>query len=270
MTDHSALISILDELNKKADADWIEKLEDRKREEIEHQDFVRDPDRDGEYSNEKFYRTTQLSDDYLANWWSTHAPGKAILDYGCGNGENTVLAAKKKAGLVIGIDLSPVSLENAKRYAEKEGVGDRCRFLVADCEKTGLPDESIDLIYCSGVLHHMELDSTFPEMRRILKPGGIVLAKEPLAYNPLIQLYRKLTPHIRTTWEVDHIFSYDDLELAGNFFDIQDVRRWHFFSIAGAFFPSGLRLFNAMDRVLLKLPLFKHLAWQITFQLVKR
>jgi len=266
---HSELISILQELDKKEDAHWVDNLEGRKREEIVHQDFVRDPDRDGEYSNEKFYKTTQLSDRYLEEWWRTHAPGKAILDYGCGNGENTILAAKMGAGLVVGIDLSPVSLENAKKYAEEEGVGASCRFLLGDCERTGLPDECIDLIYCSGVLHHMELKSALPELKRILKPGGIVLAKEPLAYNPLIQLYRKLTPHIRTAWEVEHIFSYDDLKLASDFFEVQDIRRWHFFSIIGAYIPSGLRLFDAMDQFFLKLPLFKHLAWQITFQLVK-
>jgi len=74
---------------------------------------------------------------------------------------------------------------------------------------------------CAGMLHHVELSYAFPELRRVLKPGGRILAAEALNYNPAIKLYRNLTPSLRTAWEKDHILSLKDVRFAQRFFQLQ-------------------------------------------------
>jgi ubiquinone/menaquinone biosynthesis C-methylase UbiE len=39
---------------------------------------------------------------------------------------------------------------------------------------TGLPDRSIDVVLLYDVLHHLKRETTLPELRRVLKPGGIL------------------------------------------------------------------------------------------------
>ena len=96
-----------------------------------------------------------------------------FLDYACGNGDMTLAAARHGAKLSIGLDISSVSIRNAERTAHDEKI-DNTYFLQADAENTKLPDGCIDVIICSGMLHHLDLSYAFPELRRILKPGGIL------------------------------------------------------------------------------------------------
>ena len=142
-------------------------------------------------------------------------------------------------------------------------------FFQSDCENTMLPNDSIDTLICSGMLHHLDLTKAFPEMLRILKPGGKVLAIEALDYNPVIKLYRMLTPDMRTEWEKAHILSLKDIKFAKNFFEIGDVRYWHVTSYIAGKFPSLLKLLNMLDSLLTKIPLVKLMAWIFTFELIK-
>lgn len=57
----------------------------------------------------------------------------------------------------------------------------------------------------------------FDVLRRILKPNGVILAVEALDYNPMIKLYRIMTPEMRTEWEKAHILSYKDENLRSGF-----------------------------------------------------
>jgi ubiquinone/menaquinone biosynthesis C-methylase UbiE len=268
------------------DTDWQRTLEERKLKELEHHNLQRSTKAQKDlpadtyellHGNKKFYATVKLSDDYLDHWLRTRVPGKVVLDYACGNGGQAIRAARYGAKFVIGTDLSDVSIANARRAAEEAGVADRCFFLQADCENTGLPRDSIDVVLCSGVLHHLDLTYVFPELRRILQPGGVAFALEALDYNPAIKLYRKLTPSMRTEWEKNHILSLKDLRFARNFFEVRDVRFWHLFSIGAValrrhdrVFRATLSLFNRLDQWLLRLPGVQLLSWQFTFELHKR
>lgn len=229
------------------------------------------------HGNKKYYSTTGTSRDFVRCWLADRVKGKVFLDYACGNGERTIVAAKLGAALAVGIDISPVSIENAKAAALGADVADRCLFLQGDCEHTDLPASSIDVILCNGVLHHMDLSYAYYEMRRILRDGGFVLAVEALANNPLIQLYRRMTPQMRTEWEKEHILSRKDVELAARFFEVDAVRYWHLFSILAtpfrgtpAIFEPLLRLLNCVDDVALRVPGVRQMGWQFTFELSKR
>jgi ubiquinone/menaquinone biosynthesis C-methylase UbiE len=267
----------LDIIAKIPNEQWFEKLDERKRKELEFHDMHRDRtvkhDSDTYeklYGNRKYYTTTQRSTEYIAQWVQKNAPGKVFLDYACGDGHSAIAAAKAGASLAIGIDISPVSIGNATARAREGGLGERCRFVQADAENTQLPDNSVDVVMCNGMLHHLDLSYAFPELRRIMAPGAVLLAVEALDYNPAIKLYRKLTPAMRTEWEAAHILSLKDLRFARRFFEIGAVNYWHIFSPLSAKFRKLNPLFDGLDAVLTKIPLAKLMAWIFTFELRKK
>lgn len=269
------LLEHLEALNKTANNDWFASLDERKQKEIEFHNFDKDKTLAKEeyeriHENAKFYKTTQLVTEYVEDWIARYSKGKIFLDYACGDGENAVKAAKAGAELAIGLDISDVSVQNARNLASREGVAKNTYFIQSDCEQTGLPDNCIDIAICSGMLHHLDLSFAFPELRRIMKKGGMILAVEALDCNPAIKLYRNLTPHLRTDWEKKHILSYKEIAFAKRFFEVKEIRHWHLFSIAGAYIPSALPLLHALDRFFLKLPLIKLMSWMFTFELHKK
>lgn len=272
---------LLDQLERLSEpsADLLpEYLEERKREELELHDHKRDTEyvqglsgeqREKLLGDYKFYRANKDVARYMDTWIATHSPGKVVLDYACGHGHHATMAAQAGAALAIGIDISPVSIAIAKRDAQAAGVQDRTVFLQADCENTRLPDSSIDVILCSGMLHHLDLSYAFPELRRILKPGGVILGSEALNYNPLIKLYRKLTPEMRSKWEAQHILSYRELRFASHFFEVKDVRHWTLVALWGVYIPPLLTFFRWIDSIVLSIPLIKLMSWIFTFELHK-
>jgi ubiquinone/menaquinone biosynthesis C-methylase UbiE len=280
----SASISELDlrqalaEIEKISDAEWQSSLDERKRKELEFHDRDRDRSKietldqdtyERFYGNKKYYAATGLSKDYVDVWITENAKGKVFLDYACGNGVNALKAAKSGAALAIGLDISRVSVENARHDAVAAGLSSNTCFIQADAENTQLPSSSVDAIICSGMLHHLDLSYALPELRRILKPGGRILAVEALDYNPAIKLYRRMTPDMRTEWEKAHILSLRDVAFASRFFEVDDVRYWHITSILSPFMPSALPLLNTLDALLTKIPGIRLMAWIFTFVLVK-
>jgi ubiquinone/menaquinone biosynthesis C-methylase UbiE len=270
------LRSHLRELAQIPSSEWLDSLDDRKRRELEFHDRDRDRSRiesmDADtyerfYGNKKYYGATQRSKQYVADWVRRMAPGKVFLDYACGNGAGAISAAKAGAAMAIGLDISPVSVQNAAADANAAGVGDRCVFVQADAENTKLPEGSVDLVMCNGMLHHLDLSYAFPELRRILAPGGRILAIEALDYNPLIKLYRTITPQMRTEWEKAHILSMKDIRFAKRFFDLGEIRYWHISSIAAPHVPFLAPVLDAVDRLATRIPLLQLMAWIFTFEL---
>ena len=254
----------------------------RKKAELEFHDTVRDQTLSERHdwqqlqANKKYYSVTGSSVDYTNDWIQSNAKGKVFLDYACGNGQYTLQAAAAGASLAIGLDLSPVSIENGRREAARLGLSDTTLFIQGDCENTGLPADSIDAVLCAGMLHHLDLSYAFPELRRIMRPGARLLAAEPTKYNPVIHLYRYLTPHLRTEWEKTHILNLSDLRFARRFFAMENVRFWHLCSLLATpfrstpLFKGALIVGEAIDAVLLRIPGVRLLAWKVTFELVKR
>ena len=125
------------------------------------------------------------------------------------------------------------------------------------------------------MLHHLDLSYAFPELRRILRPGDFILAAEALAYNPLIQAYRMLTPKLRTDFEKRHILSLADVHFARRFFKVGNMKFWHLISIGLAPFIEYrwagvlLRIAHLIDAILLKIPGIRLMSWMFTFELAK-
>ncbi|MDA2935690.1 class I SAM-dependent methyltransferase [Patescibacteria group bacterium AH-259-L05] len=222
-------------------------------------------------SNKKIYSVTRKSRKFVNNWIIQNCPNKRALDYCCGNGAMTIFLAKKGAQ-ATGIDISDISIQNCNKLAIKQGVEKNTSFLVMDAEKLNFEDNYFDIIVCCGVLHHLDVKKVYPELARVLKPQGKVICNEPLVYNPIFQLYRKMTPHLRTEWEMRHILSKNDIMIAKkNFNKIEDIKFFHLTTVLAIPFHNLpgfnvlLRSFEIIDSILLRIPLLKWLAWQTAY-----
>ncbi len=101
-----------------------------------------------------------------------------VVDVGCGNGalvrELTGLGAR-----VVGIEISDEKLVAARAADDGDA-----RYLVGRAEQLPLDDASTDLVVFRASLHHVPIDrigEALAEAARVLRPGGLVYAAEPLA-----------------------------------------------------------------------------------------
>ena len=106
-------------------------------------------------------------------------PGESVLDVGCGTG-TLAIAAKRHVGpmgRVNGIDASPEMIARAGKKASKAGA--EVVFTKAVAEALPFPDAEFDVVLTTVTLHHLgrkARQQCAREMRRVLKPGGRVLA----------------------------------------------------------------------------------------------
>ena len=152
--------------------------------------------------------------------------GKKILDLGCGAGEAAVYFAMQGA-TVCGVDVSPKMLTVVQKLAETRDV--QVRTVLAGAEDLPFEDESFDLVYGNGVLHHVDKAAALREVNRILNSSGTAVFIEPLAYNPLIKAYRKIAQNIRTVDETP--LRYRDLRLFESLFHSVKHREMWFLSL---------------------------------------
>ncbi len=100
---------------------------------------------------------------------------RRVVDLGCGSGRHTVLLAQRGFD-VIGIDNSPTALSLSREWLTREELS--ARLALADMRRP-LPFRSgvCDGVISTQVIHHALLDTvrgTASEIRRILRPGGVV------------------------------------------------------------------------------------------------
>ena len=217
-------------------------------------------------------RSLRKSHEHVSEWLRANCPGKAALDYCCGLGGMSVELAGHGAR-VSAFDISDQSARTARRALQDAGFAHRSDVYVMDAEKLAFAGNTFDIIVCSGVLHHLDLERAYRELARVLKPGGKIICMEALGHNPAIALYRRLTPHLRTEWEAEHILKIGDVKLARRFFARSEPRFFHLFSIASVFFRRTiffrplLTILEVLDGMVLKVPGVKLMAWQVIFEL---
>jgi ubiquinone/menaquinone biosynthesis C-methylase UbiE len=107
------------------------------------------------------------------------ALGESVLDIGCGTG-TLAIAAKHRVGpaaRVTGVDASPEMIARARKKAR--GVGADVTFATGDVENLPYAAGSFDVVLSTVMLHHLSGEARqkcIGEVRRVLKPGGRVLA----------------------------------------------------------------------------------------------
>ncbi len=106
-------------------------------------------------------------------------PGLRVLDFGSGPGTISIgLAKAVEPGELHGIDMEESQVELARAFA-KEGGHDNATFHVGDVSALPFEDDSFDVAHCHNVLMHVpDTQAVLAEVKRVLKPGGIVSARE--------------------------------------------------------------------------------------------
>jgi SAM-dependent methyltransferase len=172
---------------------------------------------------------------------------------------------------VTGIDISPIGIEHANEEAVAAGLS-TAEFLVMDAENLAFADGEFDVVCGSGILHHLDLERSLDEVARVLSAHGRACFQEPLGHNPLINLYRRLTPSLRTVDE--HPLLQSDLtRLRGPFGDVE-IRYFHMFTLLAVplrhtrLFSGVLRMLEAVDRFLFSvIPPLRRFAWLVVIEL---
>jgi SAM-dependent methyltransferase len=107
-------------------------------------------------------------------------PGMHVLDVGCGPGSITLgLAEHVAPGRVVGIDLQPSQVEQARGLALMRGAAN-VHFEVADVYRLPFADGVFDAVFAHGVLMHLcDPVRALMELRRVLRAGGVVGLRDP-------------------------------------------------------------------------------------------
>lgn len=210
---------------------------------------------------------------------------KTVLDVGCGLGEASVYFATLGAD-VIATDISAKMLARTEELASRYNVSVRTHKSTA--ESLGLSkDEKFDFVYVGNLFHHVNIDETLNGLACHVKQDGLLLSWDPVAYNPLINIYRKKAMSVRTSDE--HPLKLADIRKFKRYFKKVECR-WFWFTTLSIFLfmylfqkrdPNKERYWKSIlyeadkwrpiyrpleciDRVILKVfPFFRPLCWNV-------
>ncbi len=224
----------------------------------------------GRFENIFYKAIYNINEDFF-NYLENNTKGSEILDYGCGVGSFAEKVTKFKPKKIFGIDISEVSINKAKKKAKE--LETDVHFSVDNCEKTKFPNDSFDIVYGTGILHHLQIEKCLNEIHRILKSNGNLLFIEPLGTNPIINLYRKLTPNSRSKDE--HPLVKKDFKFINEKFTDTKIKYYGFLTLV--FFPfykspknsKLFKLLTDLDQFLFKFRFFQLFAWSVLIKAKK-
>lgn len=124
-----------------------------------------------------------------------------VLDVGCGVGATACYLAKRYGCRVMGVDLREAMIANANERAQRQRVGDRVQFRVADAQDLPFEDALFDVVMCESVATFIEdRQKVASEFARVARPGGYVGLNE--------QFWLKTPPaesaeRIKRFWDIE-------------------------------------------------------------------
>jgi len=140
--------------------------------------------------------------------------GKTLLDVGCGLGEARVYFALEGAN-VTATDLSQGMLDATQKLADVNKV--TLKTHKSDAESLRFSeDQKFDVIYVGNLFHHVDVEKTIALLTPHIAPGGVMVSWDPLAYNPIINVYRKMAMGVRT--EDEHPLTVKDIKAFSKYF----------------------------------------------------
>jgi len=199
--------------------------------------------------------------------------GGNLLEYGCAMGSEQSGDWMDAGCRITGIDISPEAIQRANDAIKGSQYDGLAEYYVMNAEEMTFGDNRFDLIVGSGIIHHLDLNKSFSEIARVMTDNGCAVFNEPMGHNPIINLYRKLTPAMRT--DDEHPLLVSDIELMKKYFNVVDVRYFNLFTLMAVpfrktpFFKQVLSGLKALDNVLFKIPFFRKYAWNVVLHLEK-
>ena len=212
-----------------------------------------------------FYKALYNMYKDFSTYTSEKSKNKVVLDYGCGSGSITQKIAALNPSKLFGIDISEVSINKAIENAKNLNL--QIDYSVDNCEETKFKADTFDLVFGSGILHHLDLEKSISEINKILKINGEMVFLEPLGTNPLINFYRRLTPKSRSADE--HPFLEKDFNFINSLFDQVTIKYYGFFTLIFFLFYRDpkksliFKIISKLDNYFFKIKYFKNLAWSV-------
>ena len=194
--------------------------------------------------------------------------GKKVLELGTGTGGTATLLARRGAS-VVGIDLLPFRLTEARERAAEYDVAASVKFALMDAMHLAFPDNTFDFIISKSVLVFTAHTQTAKECYRVLKPGGKAIFIENMQHHPAVWFYRKA--FLKYSDKL-HYFSLRDVETVGAAFERLEHREFHLSAVSALFWQKcisiplfyrwTLRILKVIDTSLLKcFPFLKRFCW---------
>lgn len=161
--------------------------------------------------------------------------GRRILEFGCGTGWFTRKLARL-GGEVSAFDISEEAVKRVQTLLASEGLADNVHIDQMAGEELLYEDDTFDFVIGVAVLHHLELESSIKEIKRVLKKGGKAYFAEPLGHNPFLNAFRYVTPQLRTKDEFP--MRFEQFEELGSVFDKFQHEEYYLtaFSALGLYF----------------------------------
>ena len=241
-------------------------LEERLKDEQEfHNDIFESEIRSKEVG--RFYLINDAIHEGYENYIFDTPKDRVYLEYGCGMGKgNRLMRLAEKGAQVYGIDISDYAIEQLSEEAQAKSIP--IGYYVMNAEEMTFEDNTFDVIFGTGILHHLDLDKAYHSIASKLKNGGVAVFIEPLGHNPLINGFRNRTPDIRT--EDEHPLLMKDFKSAGKYFGKVDIKYYYLTTLAVPLLfrknPPGflIQFCNGVDKAIFTLlPFMRKYAWQV-------
>lgn len=203
--------------------------------------------------------------------------GKRILIPGCGTGEDAIRLATLGAE-AYAFDLSPELLEITAARA-KHHPNIRLHLDRMPAESLNYPAQFFDAVLFMDILHHVDIPRAMAEVRRVLKPGGLMIGNELYTHSILQRIrdskavrgpvYARMQKWIYggVPYITEDEHKIDEAELAAVTKDIDDLRLKWFCALPGRLFPAGNTILDKVDRagMALTMSLGRFLAGRVVF-----
>jgi 2-polyprenyl-3-methyl-5-hydroxy-6-metoxy-1,4-benzoquinol methylase len=183
--------------------------------------------------------------------------GKCVCDVGCGYGVLSAYFAKKGAR-VFAFDVAETNVKLAERATQVNRVRDRVSLQVMQGECLAFADNTFDLVFGNAVLHHLDTVVSAREIRRILKPGGVAIFREPLGENRLLEWARGCSWRSQRHTPDEHSLRYADVETLRTVFPRVVLRECELLTVVHAPFRKveGMIAIRRGERALQRLEHF--------------
>lgn len=140
-------------------------------------------------------------------------PGQTLVDLGCGRGGPGLWLARTANVSLVGVDFSPVAVEQATQRVALFGLAGRARFVTGDFTRTGLPGHSADAAVSVDAFHFAaDPNAAATHARQVLRPGARLVLTN---WQPNHPGDRRLPARARIDWPpLLHAAGFTDVNMA--------------------------------------------------------
>lgn len=148
-----------------------------------------------------------------------------VLDIGCRDARHGIELARRHGCRVIGVDPVPYNIDIARELITNWSMDKLVSVQSGQIEALPFEDDSIDHIWCRDVLNHVDLAAGLTECRRVLKPGGWMMAYQTFAGEHLepAEATRMFVALSIVPENMSTIAFQETVELAGMSIEVKDV-----------------------------------------------